>query len=181
MTTFSTTASHSQPTNSVVEAVRSVLVNNEFRIQELTNHHLVALGPGLNSTKQNPLLGATLIELDVSDHEVELYAELGGVDRMRSFLMQFPWILGAGLGLLFAALGRALQGFALPFGLGPALGRPDLDWLLNGLAVGLLPVAPWLIVSPLMSHWIQQRTEHALDTLIANSVLPTVPQSLTST
>lgn len=174
MTTYSTSMSHNESTASVVEAVKTILVSNEFRIEEASDRHLVATGPGLNSTKQNPLLGATLIELDVSDHNVELYAELGGVDRMRSFLTQFPWILGSGLGLLFASLGSALQGFALPFGLGPAVGRPDLDWLLNGLAVGLLPVAPWIIVSPLMSNWIQQRTEHALDTLTANAVVSTV-------
>jgi hypothetical protein len=169
MNTFSTSAVTKVATADVLQASLITLTNNGFAIVNRNEDSADLTGPGLNSTKQNPLLGASRIRLKLQGQQLRLDAELGGVDSMRRFLLRFPLILGLGLGLLFAVIGGLTFGrqFGIGFGMPWA---PGWTWLLVAFGAAMLPISPWLFLSPLISNMIQKRTENALVTLVQNSV-----------
>jgi hypothetical protein len=169
MSTFSTSAVTTRPTIDVLQAALAILTNNGFSIVDRDDHSASLDGPGLNSTRQNPLLGASKIHLELQGQQLRLDAELGGVDSMRRFLMRFPFLLGIGLGLLFGVIGGLVFGrqFGVGFGVPWAQGW---TWMLIAFGGALLPVTPWLFLSPMMSNMIRTRTQDALTTLVKNAV-----------
>jgi hypothetical protein len=169
MNTFSTSAVTTKPRDDVLLAALAILTNNGFAIVSRDKNSANLTGPGLNSTRQNPLLGASAIHLEIHDQQLRLDAELGGVDSMRRFLMRFPFMLGLGLGLFFGIFGGIVFGqqFGVGFGVPWAQG---MTWIVLAICVAMLPVAPWLFLSPMMSQMIQRRTQNALTTLVTNAV-----------
>lgn len=168
MNTFSTSAVVSRSTIDGLQVALAILAKNGFTIISRDSETAHLIGPGLHSTKQNPLLGASSIHLRLEKQQLRLDAELGGVDSMRRFLYRFPLRLGLGLGLSFGILGGL--GFGRQFGVG--FGVPWAQgwaWFFLALAGGLLPVAPWLVLSPLLSRLIQTRTQNALTSLVHNA------------
>lgn len=149
-----------------------VLETVGFRIVSCDERNAELQGPGLNSTKQNPLLGATMIHLRCTERTIRLTAKLGGVATMQRFLTWFPWILGLSLGTIFALAGGIGFGRAagIPFGVPWAQG---FNWILAAYAMALLPVAPWLFLSPWLIRVIRNRTRVALETLLQNAVIRT--------
>jgi hypothetical protein len=167
MTTFSTSAAVPGNGPRALQFAVTTLTNNGFAITHCDSARATLTGPGLNSSRQNPILGASKIDLRAIDHRLHVDAELGGVDTMRRFLYWFPLLLGLGLGLLFV-VGGGLFGrqFGVDFGVPWAQGW---QWVLFALGCSMLPVAPWLFLSPLMARWIRNRTERALETLANNA------------
>ena len=164
MTTFSTSATVLGTPARALHSAVTTLTNNEFAIVHCDDARATLTGPGLNSTRQNPLLGATRIDLRVDDNRLDVDAELGGVDSMRRFLTWFPLLLGAGLGAVAGGLFFSQFGDDL-----------DLPWaegwqrILFAVGAAMLPVAPWLVLSPMMARWICNRTQRALETLVNNA------------
>lgn len=144
----------------------TTLTHHGFRLERRTENEAELTGPGMTSTKQDPLLGASRVRLQTRDGRLKVNAELGGVQTMRRFLTWFPLILGATLGLTFSVVG----GLVLGQQDGPAPALP-WRWLLFGFGTALLPVSPWLILSPLMIRWITRRTKNAIETLAHNATL----------
>jgi hypothetical protein len=105
---------------------------------------------------------------------LHLHAELGGVETMRRFLMRFPFLLGFGLAAFFAIGGGVFFGqlFGVGFGVPWAQGG---RWVAMAMIFGILPVAPWVVISPLMVRMIRKRTHQALDVLAHNSSLTVRP------
>jgi len=169
MNTFSTSAVTNMATEDVLQAALTTLTNNGFAIVNRDEKSADLTGPGLNSMRQHPLLGASKIHLELQGQQLRLNAELGGVDSMRRFLMRFPFILGLALGLLFGVVGGFTFGrqFGVGFGVPWAQGW---TWLLVAVGGAMLPVSPWLFLSPLMSRRIRTRTQNALVTLVQNAV-----------
>lgn len=145
----------------VLQSALVLLTTSGFAIVDRRENRVDLEGPGLHSSRQNPILGASRIQLRIVDQQMSLEAELGGVESMRRFLMIFPFALGLGLGLAFAFLGAI--GWMPPLGVG--LG---VDWVLR-IGMGMLPVLPWLVISPLLANAIKSRTERALDVLVRNA------------
>jgi hypothetical protein len=147
-----------------------VLETVGFKILSCDKQHAELQGPGLNSTKQNPLLGATAIQLRCTNNTIKLDATLGGVATMERFLKWFPLGLGMALGTLFAFVGGIGFGRALgvPFGVPWAQG---LNWIVVAYALALLPISPWLFISPWLIGMIRKRTMEALNTLLHNAVM----------
>jgi hypothetical protein len=173
MTTFATSRTISGSPADALQAAVTMLTSNGFAITERNATSASLTGPGLYATRQNPILGATKIAICVDSQTLKLHAELGGVDRMRWFLTWFPLLLGLGLGLVFGAIGIAVgQRSGIGFGVPGAQGW---RWMLIAIASGLVPLAPWLILSPLMIRMIRNRTHRALETLVANSCYATPP------
>jgi hypothetical protein len=141
-----------------------------FKILSCDKQHAELQGPGMSSTKQNPLLGATAIQLRCSRNTIKLDARLGGVATMERFLKWFPLGLGITLGTLFAFVGGFGFGkaFGIPFGVPWAQG---LNWILVAYTLALLPITPWFFISPWMIGIIRQRTTESLKTLLHNAVL----------
>lgn len=162
MMRYSTSATSSKPMQSVLQSALVLLTTSGFEIVDRRENRVDLVGPGLHSSRQNPILGASRIQLRIVDRELMLEAELGGVESMRRFLMIFPFALGLGLGLAFAFLGAV--GIMPPLGVGFGA-----EWVLR-IGMGILPVLPWLVISPLIANAIKSRTQRALDVLVRNAV-----------
>jgi len=154
----------------VLEFAIATLANNGFAITYRDATSATLTGPGLNSTRQNPILGASRITLVRRGSTFYAEAELGGVDTMQRFLMWFPFLLGLGLGLFFCVGGGLIFGrqMGVAFGVPWA---PGWQWMVVAMGGAMLPVAPWLILSPLMVNMIRKRTQNAIETLVHNAVL----------
>lgn len=144
-----------------------VLGTNGFRTTQRQYGVVEFAGPGMYSTRQNPILGATQIRLRAAGDFLELEAVLGGVRAMQRFLTVFPLAMAAGFLLLFGlvmgfAFGQVFGvGFGVPFARG-------WHWLAFAAPLAVLPLAPWLFLSPVLTRKIRSRTVAALDTLLAN-------------
>lgn len=125
-----------------------------FQLQTRSAHSLELRGPGMHSSRQSPLVGASRITIQRGPGELSLEAELGGVQRMINFVNYFPLALVLGLGGVLYVV------FSLIWGQG--------RWSLAvGGAVGG-NAALWLLLGPLLARGMRQRTERALDALLAN-------------
>jgi hypothetical protein len=129
-----------------LEVARTALLGQGFEIVDQSSGELRATGPGMNSTHQPPLCGASEITFLVGTSAVVARAQLGGARKMKMFLWLFPPGLGLTLTVLFVLFGVSRS------------------W------VPLLAVSPWLVLSPIMSSWIQQRTKKAVDGLARSMV-----------
>lgn len=127
-----------------------------FRVAARDEHSIDFMGPGMNSTRQNALLGATHIRLEASAGQLALMADLGGVRWLRRFVLLFPATLCLAIGVTLIGV----FAFVMP----PAL-------TLVGIVVGtniLIQMAVWAIVGPLIVRRFQARCQHSLDALIVN-------------
>ena len=59
MADYTTTASFAGPPEPVLAAAIATLTNNGFAIVDRSDRGATLTGPGLNSTRQNPLLGTS--------------------------------------------------------------------------------------------------------------------------
>src|SRR5262245_24613833 len=88
-----------------LEAAISPLTSLGFRIVEQSPTAIELTGPGMNSSRESGLMGATRIRVVARSHELALDAELGGVERLSRFVRLFPVALSlglfVGLGLIF--------------------------------------------------------------------------------
>jgi hypothetical protein len=136
----------------------ATLTASGFRLVAQTARSLEFAGAGMNSTRGNPLLGASQITLTADAGRIELQAELGGVRRMRRFLV----VLLLGLSLLDVVV------FGLQFHV--FQGAPNWPKL---LLVTAGPIAPWIVLGPLLVRLIRRRTIKALHPLLFNMVAVT--------
>ena len=128
---------------------RNILASLGFRVSRKSDGELEAIGPGLNSSNQPPLLGATELTLAVSASTVTAKATLGGVRRLTLFVCIFPPALVICLLGVFAIIGAAK-------------GKPPLPWPeLSGFLV-------FFLMGPIMAPWILRRTRKAIDDLVYN-------------
>ena len=115
-----------------------------------------------------------MVLLEFDGRQLRLDAELGGVDSMRRFLMRFPLLLGLGLGVFFGVVMGLL--FGQQFGVGFGVpGAKGWMWMLVAVSGAMLPVSPWLFLSPMISNSIRKRTQQALTSLVNNAVRMSQP------
>lgn len=120
---------------------KTALLAQGFEILPGSSAELRAQGPGMQSTQQSALLGVSEFRFQVSASTLTATATLGGVARMKAFVLLFPPALILSLVVLFALLGRGISYLGL--------------WL----------IAPWLVVSLLMAALVERRTMRAVDRL----------------
>jgi hypothetical protein len=144
---YNTSVPYAGPIHIPMETARSHFIANGFRIDQLSETELIAIGQGMYSTKQNPIAGASRTRIIVGPDSISIIAELGGVKMMQRFLYIFPPALAGCLALIFAFI--------------PSFPR-------HAPLLAFLPVVPWIVLSPLMAGWVKNRTIKALDTLAHN-------------
>ncbi len=137
----------------LLSIAESQLANRGFRIVKKNDEMVEVTGPGLNSTKQDPLLGASMIRLSGRVGTLNLEAELGGAQFLSNFVRRFPFMLCIGLAIVMEIT------FALTL--------PGRNALWFGL-VPILAASPWIIIGPLMAKSILKRTENSLETFLHN-------------
>jgi hypothetical protein len=153
----------------LLAAASTILMTNGFAVIQQEGNRIEFVGPGLNSTKQNAILGASKVIVCVENGRLAVEADYGGVDSLRRFMIRFPLLLGLGLGSVFAAILLVVfLGFYL-YGadFGPAW---TVAWLspLLAIAVSLLSVSPWIFLAPWIRRHLERKTKDALDTLMIN-------------
>jgi hypothetical protein len=136
--------------DSAINMAKNIFATNGFKMNQIDQTKLSVTGPGMNSTKQNPIRGLSRGELNFTGETLEFKGELGGIAFVKKFLKFFPLALGTGMtvffvGLLYFTRQNILFGF-----------------------IPLLAVAPWLFISPVISRRIQKKTEDAIATTLEN-------------
>jgi hypothetical protein len=118
---------------------------------------LELVGPGMNSTRQSALLGASRIQITRSGRELAIEAELGGVEWMGRFLVLFPIGLCLFLAVLFFVV------FSLLFN--------NRLWVIPVVAVTGGNALLWLFLAPYLTRVIKARTCRGIDALLNNMAL----------
>lgn len=157
----------------VAKQIYDVLTGHGFRVDASTAHSGEMIewrfeGPGLQSTRQDPIRGASLIEIRCRDRQLFLNAELGYVERMKRFMRWFPLSLGLGIGLILGIVFGLTFGDSIDFGLGSRL-LAFMAWVVLMLVAGLIPVIPWLVIGPMIGGWLDGQTRKSLTTLASNA------------
>jgi hypothetical protein len=128
-----------------------------FRLNQRTANSLQLTGPGMNSNRQSPLLGASQLDISFRQGQLDLAADLGAAQRLIRFVRIFPIALSGVLGLVFLVVfGAIFAGRAAP-----------LFWISPVIAVTLINGAVWAVLSPWIARNIHQRTCRGLDTLLS--------------
>lgn len=127
-------------------SLRNALADLGFEIRSEHPDGFEVLGPGMHSTKQDPLLGVSKAKVLATPTHLTVHAELGSVRRMQYFVLVLPC-----LALLFVCLIFLCM---VPHG----------ELFVRSSAPSLL--LTWLLVGLLMGFWLQHRTTRALDLLL---------------
>lgn len=132
-----------------------------FRLESRTADAVRLKGPGMNSNRQNPLVGASQLDVSVHQGQLDLTADLGAAERMMRFIRTFPIAINCVLGISF------LAGFGAMFA-----GRiAPLIWLSPIIGLTLINGAIWAVLGPGMARRIRQRTCRGLDQLLSTMVV----------
>jgi hypothetical protein len=143
-------------TDKAFRLAESALTAVGFRLTERTAASVEMVGPGMNSSRESALAGASRIRLVTGRGELAVEADLGGVARLSRFVTLFP----LGLCLFLAAVLSAV--FAVVFGPG--------NWVIAVAAATGGVALLWLLLGPLLARGIRARTCRGLDALLANMV-----------
>ncbi|MBN1436082.1 MAG: hypothetical protein JW936_03315 [Sedimentisphaerales bacterium] len=130
-----------------LETARLQFAVHGFQVDQPVPNQLVAVGPGMQSTNQNPILGVSRVTITINPDTIDLQAELAAVRFMQRFIFFLPPALCAFVALILAFI-------------------PSLPTYTPILA--FTPVLPWLITYPLIARRVKYNTTHALDTLLHN-------------
>jgi hypothetical protein len=134
----------------------SALTSIGFRIVQRTDHALDLVGPGMNSSRESALVGASQIQFRHGHGELAVEAKLGGVERMSRFVTLFP----IGLCLFLFVVFSVIFGFVVR----------QRGWVIPVAgATGGIAVL-WLLLGPVMARGIRARTCRGLDALVSNMV-----------
>jgi len=134
----------------------NTLLPHGFRITGSSDTSLEADGPAYMMVKgQDPMVGVSKISVAVRSREIEVTAELGGIDKVIKFMI----VLIVGLAVFFVILFGIIFGVVQQQGFGKVL------------LLSLAPFIPWPVVIPLMAVFFKARTCRALDALVHNMVV----------
>ena len=156
---YSTSAILNVSPDAAIATACSLFMANGFKVEQPSATEIIAVGPGMQSTSENPIMGITRAEISVSSDTVYIRTELGGVQFMQRFVFIFPPALFA---FLFI----------------PLLALADGPWYRFLLVFA--PIVPWLFISPMIVGWIKNRTTKAVDVLIHNISNVAVPDAGTA-
>lgn len=124
------------------DVARTALLSQGFEILEDSASELCARGPGMHSTQQPALLGASELRFRVASSMLSATATLGGVASMKRFVILFPPALVLSLTATLAVTQAGGSWWAL------------------------LAAAPWLLLAPWISSLLEHRTTRAVDRLV---------------
>jgi hypothetical protein len=152
---YSKTVAFEGTPSKALQVAKSILLPLGFQLSPGNGDELRATGPGINSTRENPLKGISTASIIVRASAIEIKATLGGVEKMKKFLIFFPLGMAILLMIVFGVLALNL----------PALRRPIF------FLIPLLALSPWLFLAPLISRMIGRKTVQAIDTMLNNMVM----------
>lgn len=167
--TYSNSVAVTGDAQRVLASASTILMTIGFEVVEQAGDRIEFVGPGLSSTRQNPILGASKLIVGVEHGRLFVNADYGGVDSLRRFMIRFPLLLGIGIGSVFAVILSVvfLVLYILGVDMGPAWA---IAWLspLMAFGIALTSVSPWIFLAPWITRHLQRKTADALDTLMTN-------------
>ena len=134
-----------------LHSTETVLLPNGFELVQATEHSREFRGGGMQSTRENPVRGASWIEVKARGGQLKLHARLDGVRNISLFFWIFPVVLWGG------------------FAVAPLLGLMGEARVLNTEALKGMVV--WLVLAPALTAWLRHRTVRALETLLGSAVV----------
>ena len=146
-----------------LNAAQTAFIGEGFRIVASRDDELRVNGPGLNGTKENSLKGVGEASIIIRNSAIEMKANLNGTAKLKKFLRFFPLVLM----LLFSLVG----GIVFVIIALTSSEKPPWWVFLIIVAAPALALSPWLLLSPMMTRWIENRTVRALDTLLDNMAM----------
>jgi len=164
---YSASRSYSGETAPAFDRAINILGAAGFTIQQQGRDSIEFTGPGLNSSRESAILGATKILIQYDRDSMQLDAELGGVVRMKRFLKTFIPSLAVLLLVLIGPFTGWIAGMQNGLGFGVP-GLPGIKWLIFTMPITLLPFLPWIFLTPWVARKIRTRTCGAIDSLLQN-------------
>ena len=137
----------------VLEVAKNVFIQHNFQIVRDSDTEVEFTGPGMLSSRQNPIVGISRICIRGTSGNLSIEAEFGGIRKLTKYLAFFI----VGMAIFFVAF------FGILF---------SKQWqpLNKTILISLAPFAPWPVLIPLIYLWMKSRTSKALDRLLANMV-----------
>lgn len=135
-----------------VDAVTNVFIQQSFRITQKSETAVELTGPGMISSRQDPLVGISKIRISQSSGSLSIEAQFDSIRKLIKYLAVF--IVGMGVfvvilfGILFTRQGKPVGTVVL---------------------ISLAPFAPWPVLLPVIMIWLKSRTARALDVLLSNT------------
>ena len=142
--TYETSKSFCGDTKKVLTAAAPIFMTNGFRVEQVSTSEIMATGPGMSSTRQNPLWGVRPATLHFGGFNVRFSAEPGGVRTMRNFLFLFPPGLALALMLTFYLAGM---------------------WPTQVAGTVLAAISLWIVIAPLIAIKTKKKTIEAIESL----------------
>jgi hypothetical protein len=152
--TYTNTISFEGNTAKAFDLAAAALTSLGFRMTARDNASLEMIGPGMTSTRQSALMGASRIQIIRGAHELSIEADLGGVKGMTRFVTFFPIGLCLFLGVLLSVV------FSILF--------DHRAWVLPVVVATGANALLWLILAPMLARHIHARTCRGLDALLNN-------------
>lgn len=154
---YTNSVSFEGSTEKAFDLAATALTSIGFRITTRDRSSLDLAGPGMSSTRQSALLGASRIRITHGGNTLSMEAELGGVTRVKRFMTLFP----IGLAFLLAIVLSLVFSWVFDHYL----------WLVPVVAVSGANALLWLVVGPMMARTIYARTRQGLDALLSNMAM----------
>jgi hypothetical protein len=131
-----------------LEVSLNLFVQQGFKVLENSDSGHELTGPGMISSRQNPLTGISGVRVNAGDGELSIRAEFSAIRKMTLLLVVFLCSLALFFFLFFGVMFR---------------GESDYNVFLP-----LAPFLPWPFLIPVLLTVFKRRTARALDTLLHN-------------
>ncbi len=138
-----------------LDVARSTFVGQGFQIVADGDDELRVRGPGLNSTRDNPLKGVSDASIIIRASAIEFKAILGGAQKLKTFVRVFPLCMALFFLTAFGVLAWFLPVFR--------------HWWI--FLIPLPALSPWLFLAPMIGRSIEKKTVQAVDTLLSNMLI----------
>lgn len=138
-----------------LDVARAAFVGQSFQIVSSSDSELRVTGPGLSSTRENPLKGLSEASIVVRADSIEVRALMGGAQKLKTFVRVFPLALACLFMIVFGVIAWLV----------PVMRHA---WI---FLIPLLALSPWLFLAPLIGRSIDRRTRQAVDTLLSNMLM----------
>ncbi|MHC4362844.1 MAG: hypothetical protein ACYSTZ_08460, partial [Planctomycetota bacterium] len=135
-----------------LEGITGVFVQSSFQIVEKSETTVELTGPGMISSRQDPLVGISKIRISRTSGSLSVEAQFDSIRRLIKYIAVFIVCMGVFFVILFGILFTS-QG--QPMGI--------------IVLISLAPFAPWPVLLPLIMRWLKSRTSRALDVLLSNT------------
>lgn len=148
---YSRTASIQGDGQKELDHVRLIFMQEGYEVSTISSKRIEVNGGSPLNKKNGPLHGVSRAVFQVSAGSLLVEADLGGIRKMRSFLLLF--LPGLGLVLAISFLLAGVTG-----------DRPAY----MAFVFAFLPLSPWVVVGPALLYFKRRSTVRALDTMLKN-------------